>query len=73
MGGLMSKPKVPVMPAPAPLPEYTPPPPTPAPVAMPTPDDTAIMTAKKKKTALEMQRSGRASTVLTDNGDDSLG
>ena len=71
MGGKAPKP-VPI-PAPIPLPVYTPPPlPEPVP-AMPTPDDAAIEAAKKKEMALQMQRSGRASTMLSNDDEDTLG
>lgn len=46
--------------------------PTPT-TAMPTPDDAAVMAAKKKKAAEIQQRSGRLSTILTDAGSDKLG
>lgn len=43
------------------------PPPAPAPTpVMPMADDKAVMDAKKRKTAQSQQRSGRMSTVLTD-------
>lgn len=35
---------------------------------MPTPDDTLVQAAKKKKAMEISQRSGRDSTVLTDTG-----
>lgn len=40
-------------------------PPAPAPVA-PTPDDGQILLARKKAAAAASRRSGRASTILTD-------
>lgn len=52
MGSLTSKPKAP--------------PPPKAPAVMPTPDDEAIQKAKKAQLAAMMQRSGRASTFLSD-------
>ena len=71
MGG--KKPQLPPVPKPQPLPEYKPPP-APEPIAkMPTPDDAALATAAKKKQAMMMQRSGRASTNITGNEDDKLG
>ena len=70
MGG--KAPRAIAPPPPQPLPVYEPPP-APEPVAaMPTPDDANIDAAKKKKQALMMKRSGRASTMLSD-GDDKLG
>lgn len=42
-----------------------PPPVTP----MPTPDDAAVMEAKKKSIASVLNRTGRASTILTGNND----
>jgi len=36
---------------------------------MPTTDDAEIEKARKRKLAEQMQRSGRQSTILTDNGD----
>jgi len=47
----------------------------PAPVAqpaMPIADDEAIMRARKRAVAQQIQRGGRSSTILTDNSD-SLG
>lgn len=44
------------------------------PTVMPTPDDTAVREAKKRKQAAAMQSSGRQSTILTDYGNsDKLG
>lgn len=53
MSGLFSTPKAPVIPPPAP---------------MPTPDDAAILAAKKKTVAAARLRTGRSSTILTDYG-----
>lgn len=47
------------------------PPPTPA--AIPLPDEEAIQRAKRKATAAQLGRTGRASTILTDNTTDRLG
>lgn len=58
MGGLFSSPK----------PSAPPPPPPPEPVAMPEADDEAVQKAKRRKLAEIQARSGRASTILTDNG-----
>lgn len=45
-----------------------------APKPMPVPDDEAMAKARKKSVAAVMGRSGRASTILSDNGgSDSLG
>ncbi len=64
MGGLFGSP-----PAPPP-----PPPPPPPPAPMPTPDDSAIKAAQKKQAALSIGRSGRLSTILSDDsGSDKLG
>ena len=52
MGGMFSAPKAPIVPPPAP---------------MPTPDDNAVMAAKKKAQAAASTRTGRASTILTDS------
>lgn len=55
MGGLISKPKAP------------PPPPPPAPMPeIPQADDKTLALAKKRKAAEVSQRSGRASTFLSD-------
>lgn len=70
MGG--KAPKI-VVPKPAPLPVYEPPPAPPPPVVMPVADDASITAAKKKRAALEMQRSGRASTILTSGDSETLG
>lgn len=46
----------------------------PAPTPMPTPDDKAIQEAKKKSIASVLNRTGRASTILTANNQkDTLG
>ena len=58
MGGLFSSPK----------PSAPPPPPPPEPVTMPEADDEAVRKAKRRKLAEIQARSGRASTILTDNG-----
>lgn len=58
MGGLFSSPK----------PSAPPPPPPPEPVTMPEADDEAVQKAKRRKLAEIQARSGRASTILTDNG-----
>lgn len=63
-------PKPPPLPAPQPLPVYTPPPEPPPVVKMPVPDDKALLAEKKKKSALQAQRTGRASTFLTKDEDD---
>lgn len=57
MGGLVSKPKAP-----------PPPPPIPEPEPLPVPDDEAIRLDKRRKAASRARRSGRASTVLTQQG-----
>lgn len=45
------------------------PPPVEAPTPMPAPDDAAVQEAKRRSVFAQMQRSGRASTILTgDNG-----
>lgn len=51
------------------------PPPIQPPAVMPTPDDAAIKAAKQRQLASIMARSGRQSTVLTDNSgqNDKLG
>lgn len=46
-------------PAPAPAPVVA------KPTAMPTPDDAAVAAAKKRSIAAQIQRQGRASTILT--------
>lgn len=56
LGGLLDKPEVPEIPPP---PVVTPPTP------MPLPDDEAIQQARRRSIAAQMQRSGRASTLLT--------
>ena len=43
-------------------------PPIPPPAVMPTPDDANVMVAKKKAMQAAAQRTGRASTILTDYG-----
>jgi hypothetical protein len=53
MGGILSTPKAPVIPPPA---------------VMPTPDDAAVMAAKKKANVAARTRTGRQSTILTDYG-----
>lgn len=59
MSSLFSKPKTP--------------PPLTAPAVMPTPDDDAVMAAKRRKTAEAMAGSGRQSTVKSDQLSDTLG
>ncbi len=67
MGGIFSKPKAPAIPKPQPLPVYEPPPePEPVP-EMPVPDEEGARTDAEKKAALLAKRSGRASTVLTED------
>lgn len=63
MGGLFGG-------APSPPP---PPPPPPPPAPMPVPDDESVKTAQKKRAASIVQRSGRLSTILTDDNVDKLG
>ena len=47
--------------------------PTPAPVTpMPEPDDAAVKKARRRSAVAQRQRSGRASTILSDDSD-SLG
>ena len=72
MGGLLSKPKMPKA-APPPASVLAPPP---APVIAPEPaapvlsaDDAALTAARKKKLQTQMQRSGRASTILSDDSE----
>lgn len=44
------------------------------PSVMPTPDDKAVQAAKKKSIAAQLQRQGRASTILSQTGNaDALG
>lgn len=43
-------------------------PPIPPPAVMPTPDDAAVMAAKKKAKTAAQTRTGRQSTILTDYG-----
>lgn len=52
----------------------TPPPVAPPPV-MPVPDDAAVQAAKRRSIAMQLQRRGRQSTILTDpvTGGDGLG
>ena len=66
MGKLFSKPKPPTMPKPVVLPAYTPPPEPEPEVPMPTVDDSAIEEKKKKEKMAQSQKSGRASTFLSD-------
>lgn len=47
--------------------------PEPTPAAIPLPDEDAIQRAKRKATAAQLGRTGRASTILTDNTTDRLG
>lgn len=69
MQGLFGNDSPPVTAAPAPV--------TPkveAPTVMPTPDDQAVTAAKKKSIAAQLQRQGRASTILSQTGNaDALG
>lgn len=70
MGGMLSKPKAPPPPQPIKIdpvvvPEVK------APAPMPVTDDDAVKSARKKKLAETMARSGRSSTILT--GTDTLG
>lgn len=53
MGNIFSTPKPPQIPPPA---------------VMPTPDDNAVMQAKKKAVVAARSRTGRSSTILTDYG-----
>lgn len=55
LGGLFEKPKAPPPPA--------------APTVMPTPDDEALKAARKRKLAKDMGRSGRLSTILSDDSE----
>jgi len=52
-------------------PQVVQPPPPPPVTPMPTPDDAAVAEAKKKSIASVLNRTGRASTILT--GNDTLG
>ena len=54
MGGMFSSPKAPEVKEP---------------VVMPEADDTRVMAAKKKKAAEVASRSGRASTIMTEQTD----
>lgn len=54
MGGLLKPKPAPVIQPPAPA---------------PLPDDEALAAARKKKIAEQSQRSGRSSTILTDNAE----
>lgn len=65
-GGKESPPAAASAPAPA----------IPPPTPMPVPDDAAVAAAKKRSIAAQLQRRGRASTILTDpvtGGSDALG
>jgi hypothetical protein len=44
------------------------PPPLTPPAVMPTADDADVLAAKRRALAAQTQRSGRASTILSDNG-----
>lgn len=44
----------------------TTPPPVEKPTVMPTPDDEAVALAKRRSISAQMQRRGRASTILSD-------
>lgn len=57
MGSILGKPKAPPPPA--------------APTIMPTPDDEELKRARKRKAAVDMSRSGRLSTILSES--DTLG
>jgi len=73
MGKMFGGSKPPPIPKPQPLPVYEPPP-EPEPVAeAPVPDDKSFENKKKKKLALESKRSGRASTIFTDEDSGKLG
>lgn len=56
MGNPFKKPKTP------------PPPPPPKPTPMPVADDTQVALDKKKKAASRVKRSGRVSTILSQDG-----
>lgn len=43
------------------------------PTVMPTADDAAVKTAKRKSIAAQVARRGRASTILSDSGSETLG
>lgn len=60
---------------PTPTPAPTPVAPTvEPPTPMPTPDDKTVAAAKKKSIAAQLQRQGRASTILSQTGNaDALG
>lgn len=69
MGSLIKSPKAPTAPKPVELPEYKPPPePDPVP-EMPTPDEEAIRKKKKKEQQEQSNKSGRASTFLTEDNE----
>lgn len=54
--------------------ESTPAPPAPSePTVMPTADDAAVKNAKRKSIAAQVARRGRASTILSDSGSETLG
>lgn len=74
MGSIFKAPKPPPAPKPVPLPPPPEPPPAPEPVPeMPVPDDKAARSGAEKKAALASQRSGRASTIFTEDDDGKLG
>lgn len=55
-------------------PEAATPAPTPAPVTpMPEPDDAAVKKARRRSLVAQRQRSGRQSTILSDDTSDTLG
>lgn len=50
-----------------------PPPPPPPPAPMPVPSDPQVQAAQTKQVAAAEERSGRLSTILSDNETDKLG
>ena len=50
-----------------------PPPAASEPTVMPTADDAAVKNAKRKSIAAQVARRGRASTILSDSGSETLG
>lgn len=50
-----------------------PPPPPPPPAPMPDPEDPTLLANKRRKVAAASVRSGRASTILSDGGGETLG
>lgn len=67
MGSIVRPPKPPKPPAPIELPKYEPPPAPEPPPPMPLPNDEAIQKKKKKEMVALSQKSGRASTFLSDD------